>query len=239
MKQIMIFTCLVLAILSVSHSGCERASHPVVVVQNEPTVEQFVNAYVEGRAYREESFAEIVKAASGHQMIPLDPEYTLDATILNELEAVVNELIKTFNADGAPVKDKTLEGKLVELLDRCPGFKCDYARNEKGNIQRTGYPDLRWIHTESGRVIYLDPRIVKAGGHSSSLQSFSYTPSPSGKVHDDDANHLLISLEHDDWTFSNWYIVDLYRLKVRLRIGFEANNNEVYLPEYIIRDSIK
>jgi len=234
-KQTSVFCA---AIIILSLLGCERQRDPIVIIQDAPSVEAFVSSFVEGEnIVKEEEFVKIVEAATGYQILPIDPEYEIDTIIMDELKGVLNQAIKKFNAADGTIKDRQLESTLIELLNGCPGFKCDFARNAKGNIQRTGYPNLRWRDEESGRVVYIAPRIIKVGNQDSSLQSFNYTPSRSvGKIHDD-GNHLLISLEHKNWQFSNWYIVDLYRFKVRMRIEFEANNKEVYIPEYIISDS--
>ena len=44
--------------------------------------------------------------------------------------------------------------------------------------------------------------------------------------------HLLVGIEHDgkdgEWTFSGWRIVDLSKLRVRLKAEFQASNAELY-----------
>jgi hypothetical protein len=59
----------------------------------------------------------------------------------------------------------------------------------------------------------------------------------------DDAVHLLAGIEHDgkdgQWTFTGWRLVDLSKLRVRLKAEFQASNADLYqksvlsLPESI------
>ena len=48
----------------------------------------------------------------------------------------------------------------------------------------------------------------------------------------DDAVHLLAGIEHDGkdglWTFTGWRLVDLSKLRVRLKAEFQASNAELY-----------
>ena len=48
----------------------------------------------------------------------------------------------------------------------------------------------------------------------------------------DDAVHLLVGIEHDGkeglWTFTGWRLVDLFKLRVRLKAEFQASNAGLY-----------
>jgi hypothetical protein len=48
----------------------------------------------------------------------------------------------------------------------------------------------------------------------------------------DDAVHLLAGIEHDgkdgQWTFTAWRLVDLSKLRVRLKAEFQASNADLY-----------
>ena len=55
--------------------------------------------------------------------------------------------------------------------------------------------------------------------------------------------HLLVGIEHDGkeplWTFTGWRLVDLSKLRVRLKAEFQATNAGLYektvlsLPEFV------
>jgi hypothetical protein len=55
-----------------------------------------------------------------------------------------------------------------------------------------------------------------------------------------DPNGTLIGIEHDgrtgQWKYLRWHLVDLSRFKVRLKAEFQASNQDLYLPELIIRE---
>lgn len=54
----------------------------------------------------------------------------------------------------------------------------------------------------------------------------------------EDAHHLLLGIEHDGrdgaWQFTNWHLVDLSKLSVRLKPEFQATNRDLYLDRAII-----
>jgi hypothetical protein len=118
-------------------------------------------------------------------------------------------------------------------------LECAYPRTAEGNLQRAGYPDLMIRHPESGRVVYLDPKLVQEGSLESDLRTFYFTPSVQTRKVLHDASHLLVGIEHDGntgkWKYLRWHLVDLARFKVRLKAEFQASNEDLYRPELIIR----
>ena len=44
--------------------------------------------------------------------------------------------------------------------------------NAAGRTQRSGYPDLRLVHTTSERVFSIDPKVYKLGSETSSFRNF-------------------------------------------------------------------
>ena len=230
---------------------CDHKKRPAsVIVESEPTVGSLISTFLEdGGAYKDIPFAEVVGASSGTQIIPLDPNQEVDAIILDELTRALNRTLAEFNRDDSPTSSEKrinevssyFEEKLREFLDAAPGFSCDYPRTKEGNLQRSGYPDLRIVHEESGRVIYLDPKLVETGSLNSSLRTFYFTPKgETGKVLDD-AHHLLVGIEHDGntgaWKYLRWHLVDLTRFRVRLKAEFQASNKDLYLPNLVLRRS--
>jgi hypothetical protein len=95
---------------------------------------------------------------------------------------------------------------------------------------------------EDGSVVYLDPKLHAADSRGSSLRTFYYEPkTTTGKVHDD-ARHLLIGVQHNEGQggqlrFEGWEIVDVSKIKVRLKAEFQASNKDMYRDETIILQS--
>jgi hypothetical protein len=52
---------------------------------------------------------------------------------------------------------------------------------------------------------------------------------------------LLVGIYHDGvdggWKFNGWDLVDLSRLKVRLKSEFQASNRDLYSGQLILRSS--
>jgi hypothetical protein len=234
---------------SVFFTQCEKtAAPPPVIIETEPTVKALITTFLDGNGtYKDISFSEVVAASTGFQLIPLDTNNQVDSQILDEITKALDQSLKFFNQKQSPTHFETqvnqvatfFEEKIRETINAAPELNCDYARTIDGNLQRAGYPDLRIEHEPSGRVIYFDIKLVETGTLDSSLRTFYFTPKGSdGKVLNDGL-HLLVGIEHNGvasaWKFLRWHLVDLARFKVRLKAEFHANNQDIYLPEAIIR----
>ena len=131
------------------------------------------------------------------------------------------------------------EDALLERLDATEQFSAKIPITAAGTSQRSGYPDIRVVHTASGRVFYLDPKLYEATSENSSLRSFYFTPKLKTNKVLEDACHLLLGIAHDgndgDWRFISWKLVDLSKLTVRLKPEFQASNRDLYRPEATVR----
>lgn len=230
-------------------AACERESPPQVVIEQEPTVEALVATVLNGGGtFRDVPFSSLVEISTGKQVLPMTPDDPVDAEILAGLDEAIGRVLVRMNApDSVTHRESRInevsayfETALIEEIDRAPELECAYPRTAEGNLQRAGYPDLIIRHPESGRVVYLDPKLVQEGSLESDLRTFYFTPSVQTRKVLHDASHLLVGIEHDGntgkWKYLRWHLVDLARFKVRLKAEFQASNEDLYRPELIIRN---
>ncbi|NIP97865.1 MAG: hypothetical protein GWO24_32330 [Akkermansiaceae bacterium] len=189
------------------------------------------------------AFSDVVTASAGRALHPFDPAAAPFATVLAAISSAADEVVKLHNLDSSPVRalrrineaSRFFEDDLRRKIDAHPALFCTIPHTSDGSGQRSGYPDLRIEHVESGTVVYLDPKLFEQGHRDSSLRTFYYTPrNRSSKVRDD-ASHLLLGISHDgndgQWTFNGWELVDLASLQVRLKAEFHASNRDLYQDE--------
>lgn len=212
------------------------AAEPVAVIRDLVTVRE---------AMADVSFAEVVKGATGRRIVPLDP--VKDGALLARIGGALDRALAALaDADHAAHEERRInevsrhvEDALREELDRVEGFSCDYPRTADGRTQRSGYPDLRLEAGPERRVIYLDPKLFAADSRNSSLRTFYFTPqTETGKVNED-AHHLLVGIAHHGkeggrWRFGDWELVDLSKLRVRLKLEFQAGNRDLYRDDNIM-----
>jgi hypothetical protein len=184
-------------------------------------------------------FATVAEACSGKRVLPLDDSPS-HRRILAAIEKALAETIRELNAPDSPVRklrrineaSRFFEEGLLERLNAVPGLSCGTPPTRGGTRQRSGYPDLRLTDRETGTVFYLDPKLVEKNSINSTLRSFYFEPKNETLKITDDAVHLLIGIEHDGkdgaWTFGGWRLVDLSKLKVRLKAEFQASNADLY-----------
>jgi hypothetical protein len=228
--------------------SCERSAPPQIVIEQEPSVEALVTTVLNGGGtFRDVPFSSLVEISTGKQVLPMSPDDPVDAEILEGLDEAIGRVLVRLNApDSITHRESRInevsayfETALIEEVDRAPELECAYPRTAEGNLQRAGYPDLMIRHPESGRVVYLDPKLVQEGSLESDLRTFYFTPSVQTRKVLHDASHLLVGIEHDGntgkWKYLRWHLVDLARFKVRLKAEFQASNEDLYRPELIIR----
>jgi hypothetical protein len=197
-------------------------------------------------------FREVVRLSSGHEMLEFDAANAVDLDMLKAIEEALGKTFAEIAKAEHPIHkvgrineaSRHFEERLGELLDALEGYTCGVPPTREGRLQGSGYPDLRFCHTESGRVFYLDPKVHQADSETSSFRTFYFEPKvKTGKINDD-ATHLIIGLSHEGrknglWSFTEWKLVDLYHFEVRLKAEFQASNREMYRPEAILTSGLK
>jgi hypothetical protein len=195
-------------------------------------------------------FAEVVTAVSGKQVLSVNFGDAGDVRVLAALERALDQMLVSLNAPEHAVHgvgrvnevSRYLEDYLLRRLESFEGLSCRIPLNASGEIQRSGYPDLRLEDESTGRVFYLDPKVYKAGSETSSFRTFYFEPKLRTNKILDDASHLIIGISHRGkvdglWQFCSWKLVDLSEFRVRLKAEFQASNRDLYKEESIIAES--
>lgn len=204
----------------------------------------------EDRQLRGIPFSEVILAATGKKVLPIDKRNEVDQRVIKQISGVLDEVTKRMNTSGSAVQNvgrinevsSHVENLLRELLNSAPGLSCDFPRTANEKIQRSGYPDLRIVDLASKRVFYLDPKLYAARSRESSFRAFYFEPKVATNKVRDDAVHLVAGFEHSArengrWNFTCWDLVDLARFKVKLKAEFQGSNHDMYRPEAIVATS--
>jgi hypothetical protein len=228
--------CLVLFLLLATHATW-AADVPRVVG----------SLMAEQNELRQVPFSDVVSAATGRKVLPLNPAQASDKELLGKISAAMDRVLQKLNATNGPAQQKRrinevsalFEAAIKAELNAIDGLECDFPKTAAGTRQRSGYPDLRLADRKSGRVFYIDPKLFERGSRASSLRTFYYEPKRETNKILEDAHHLLVGFEHDGkangaWTFLSWELVDLSRSQVKLKAEFQASNRDLYRPEAVV-----
>ena len=223
-------------------NGPASAGHPPA-----PTLKELIGTLTRDKeAFEDLPFRDVIAATTGNQVIPFDPTQPADAELLTAIEEALDFAFETFNLKDSPTNEEArinevsshFENAMMESLNRMPGIRCEHPPTASGKAQRSGYPDLKIVHEESGLVVYLDPKLVAHGSFESAFRSFYFTPRIETNKVLDDACHLLVGIEHNAevgaWQFIDWHLVDLYGFQVQLKAEFQSGNRELYRKDQII-----
>jgi hypothetical protein len=215
----------------------------------EESLENILRTVLDPGSQGDVPFRDVIRLSTGRKILPLDPGNEPDRRLLEILTSALDETLARFNRPDSPTCRETrinevsihFERALRETIDRHPEFTCVRPETASGAVQSSGYPDLLIRHEPSGRIAYLDPKLVQAGSLSSSLRTFYFTPRVETNKVRHDAHHLLAGIEHDGrvgaWKFTGWKLVDLYGFCVHLKAEYQASNRAVYRDELILRAS--
>lgn len=201
----------------------------------------------DGRDLKEIPFSEVLTATTGKKIIPVDP--ASDRPWLDRLRKHLDSVLGALNDPAQGIHkagrineaSRFIEDRLLLELNREPGWKCSIPRTAAGEEQRSGYPDLRLV-MENGDVVFLDPKLYEDGSGNSTLRTFYYEPkTTTNKVHED-ARHMLVAIRHngktgDDLRLLGWELVDVSRIRVRLKAEFQASNHDMYHKENVVSES--
>ena len=198
---------------------------------------------------RDVSFADVVLAATGKRIIPVDPKK--HAELLRKLSGALDATLAALNAPTHAVHHTArvneashfIEDEIRRRVNSIPGWKCMIPRTSDDRELHSGYPDLRVV-TDDGTVMYLDPKLYEAGNRGSTLRTFYYEPRGlTGKIHDD-ALQMLVGIEHSGKDVAtmrllSWELVDVSKLRVSLKAEFQTGHSSIYRPAMIVGRSAK
>ena len=116
-------------------------------------------------------FSEVIFDATGKKVIAVDKNNETDQRVIKQIGDVLDEVLRRMNAPDSPIQNiprinevsSHFEDMMRELLNATPGLSCDVPRTAENRVQRSGYPDLRLVDTETKRVFYLDPKLYAVG----------------------------------------------------------------------------
>jgi hypothetical protein len=202
-------------------------------------------------------FSEVIFDTTGKKVIRFNANNPVDQRIAKAIAAACDQTMKRLNAPGSAIQNvdrinevsSHFEDSLRELLNATPGLSCDFPLTLEDKVQRSGYPDLRIVDSESKRVFYLDPKLYAAGSRDSSFRTFYFEPKKTTNKVREDAVHFIVGFQHEPrdgsnspnatWKFTRWDLVDLSHFKVKLKAEFQGSNRDMYRPEAIVATSAK
>ena len=213
-------------------------------------IEPFVHWLLDdGERLKDVRFAEIAEAVSGYKVLPVDTADAVDAAMLRHLQASLDAMLLELAQPENPIHavgrvneiSRHVEDFLLSHLNAAEAYECTIPVNATGRVQRTGYPDLRLVHTASGRIFYIDPKVYKLGSETSSFRSFYFEPKLETNKILDNASHLIVGIAHSGkvegrWQLDTWKVIDLINFRVRLKAEFQSSNRELYRDDAVISE---
>jgi hypothetical protein len=242
-----------IALLAVSvtafASSVILAQTPAPAVPNSAPVDQLIPWLLkEDAELRGILFSEVIHDTTGKKVLAFNGSDATDTRVVKMVGSVLDQILEQMNAKESPIQkierinevSSHFEDAIRERLNSAPGLHCEVPPTVDGRLQRSGYPDLRLLEKQSGRVYYLDPKLYVAGSRQSSFRTFYFEPKIATNKVRDDAVHFILGFEHEPrekvggWKFTRWDIVDLSQFRVKLKAEFQGSNRDMYRPEAIV-----
>lgn len=184
-------------------------------------------------------FPLVIKAISGHEVIPFDDGKTQDVRLLKLIEQSVVDAGQMMIKNGVYARRVNEIGNAIEpfvhdsLIKFGLNAKTPVDRN--GKKQAMGYPDLS-INFED-RTHYIECKTYNRETENTSQRSFYLSPSDKFKVVET-GHHFLVSYEMerlgsmgskgDRYKPLYWKILSLEKLLVNVKYEFNTDNKGLY-----------
>jgi hypothetical protein len=168
-------------------------------------------------------FDEVVRAASGHEIIPINMGEREDRELIRHLSTALNNFVRISERSGSRFTGRrindvgsNLENQIVGEIGKTP---LDIEK-----LGRSGYPDFK-MKQQSGRYSYLE--IKTSGNIHQDITNYRMFYFSSGDKITEDGRHLLLQILMQEetrgyWKVISWDLHDLSGLMVRLKTEFNA-----------------
>lgn len=228
----------------------DQAAKEVAVLERQQADAALIRRLLaEKLSERSFAFAVVVEATSGRRVIPLRGRASANR-VAKAIREAARDVMAEMNAADSPLRGLRrineaslfFEDGLLARIDAVEGLRCSIPESRDGREQRSGYPDLAIVDEATGDVYYLDPKLMEEGSLDSGLRTFYFEPKQRTLKVTEDASHLLIGIEHDGkdgaWKFRGYRLVDLSKLRVRLKAEFQASNRELYSERGVLESDL-
>jgi hypothetical protein len=161
---------LVLSLLIPSLSWSQSVATSATPASKSPVDTLIPWLFQEGNALRGIPFSEVILAATGKRVLPIDPKNETDQRVIKQISGVLDEVMRRLNAPDSVIQgiprinevSSHFEDSMRELLNTTPGLSCDFPRTAEDQLRRSGYPDLRLVDRETKRVFTSIPSSTRS-----------------------------------------------------------------------------
>jgi len=184
-------------------------------------------------------FPLVIKAISGHNVVPFNPLDTDDLELLDKIEKAVIDAGNQMVLNGVYARRVNEIGNAVEPFVRNSlnkfGLNADIPSDKNGKKQSTGYPDI--CIRKNGKTHYIECKTYNKNTENTSQRSFYLSPSNNFKI-TEDGHHFVVSYQMvkigsnvgngDRYKPVHWRILSLDKLYVNVKYEFNTDNKELY-----------
>ena len=184
-------------------------------------------------------FPLVIRAISGHEVIPFDQGCEEDKNLLDLIQSAVIGAGEQMVSKGVYARRVNEIGNAIEPFVREAliklGLNANTPSDKDGKRQATGYPDLsiNW----NGKTHYIECKTYNERTEDTTQRSFYLSPSDKFKV-TEDGHHFLVSYEMtrigsngsmgDRYKPIHWRILSLEKLTVNVKYEFNTDNRGLY-----------
>jgi hypothetical protein len=193
----------------------------------------------------------VVKALSGHRLIPFDIANKKDDELKYILESAIIDCCKNVKLNGIESKranevGNRMENPVRESLIKA-GLRAETPSGKSGKAKAMGYPDIL-LFDHYQRPTYLEIKTFNGRNVNTTQRSFYLSPSEDFKVNYD-ARHLLLAFEMDEGEIVrigkestriyrpvSYKMIALDDLSCDVKYEFNSDNRRMYARGKLILD---
>ena len=182
--------------------------------------------------------ADVIQAATGKRVLPIDPGNPADAAVIARIGGVMDRILPGMNKPDSPAH-------AVGRLEEVAAFFEDAlgAFNATATVG-SGFPAVRLGDPTSGKSYYLGVTLYPTGGRDAAVRALRLDPVAAAGRMPEDGACLLVGIEYNgkagkEIAFLNWELLDLAKLPVHMATVFDASQGEAHPPGAVLNDGRK
>ena len=193
---------------------------------------------------------QVMQAASGKTLSPLDRANPTDAAMVNRLGAALDGVLPSMNKADSSAHTTERSDEIAAACEDALAAKLggsaevSIAVPTAAGARAGSYPAFRVTDKVSGKSYYVGVTVYQTDARVTPARALRFEPAEAAGLLTSDGACVLVAIEYNgkfgrEAAFLNWELLDLSKVPTRAAVSFEAGQDAVHAPDALLNDGRK